>query len=138
MAEFDTSKPETSSVIQGVGKNHRPEPSGGIPLKKPEEKENIFVIDSDLSSWVYQMSVVLLQKESIGIPLWSEKLSFLSVMFNPNVCGRRVMSLSLVPMKTCLAGGAMHVKSVEAQTSSHWCGVVVKREGASSGVILVT
>ncbi|GFX17928.1 hypothetical protein TNCV_2293761 [Trichonephila clavipes] len=33
---------------------------------------------------------------------------------------------------------AMHVKSVEAETSSRWCGVVVRRGGASSGVVHVT
>ncbi|GFU97848.1 hypothetical protein TNCV_4494421 [Trichonephila clavipes] len=32
--------------------------------------------------------------------------------------------------------GAMPVKSVEAQTSSRCCGVVVRREGASSGVVV--
>ncbi|GFV20928.1 hypothetical protein TNCV_4531971 [Trichonephila clavipes] len=32
---------------------------------------------------------------------------------------------------------AMHVKSVE-KTSSRWCGVVVRRGGASSGVVHVT
>ncbi|GFY29195.1 hypothetical protein TNCV_4723231 [Trichonephila clavipes] len=31
---------------------------------------------------------------------------------------------------------AMHVS--RAQTSSRWCGVVVRRGGASSGVVLVT
>ncbi|GFW56068.1 hypothetical protein TNCV_374741 [Trichonephila clavipes] len=34
--------------------------------------------------------------------------------------------------------GAMHVLSVEAQTSSHWCVVEVRRWGASSGFALIT
>ncbi|GFV45034.1 hypothetical protein TNCV_907811 [Trichonephila clavipes] len=34
--------------------------------------------------------------------------------------------------------GAVHIKSVDAQTSSHWCGVEVTRGGSSSGVVLVT
>ncbi|GFW17798.1 dimer_Tnp_hAT domain-containing protein [Trichonephila clavipes] len=34
--------------------------------------------------------------------------------------------------------GAMHVKSVEAQTSTRWCGVVIRRGGSSSGVVFVT
>ncbi|GFW33152.1 hypothetical protein TNCV_2110801 [Trichonephila clavipes] len=34
--------------------------------------------------------------------------------------------------------GATHVKSVEGQTSSRWCGVEVRRESAGSGVIFVT
>ncbi|GFY10649.1 hypothetical protein TNCV_2194701 [Trichonephila clavipes] len=33
--------------------------------------------------------------------------------------------------------GAMHVKSVEAQTSSRWCSVEVRRGCASSDVVLV-
>ncbi|GFW11462.1 HTH_Tnp_Tc3_2 domain-containing protein [Trichonephila clavipes] len=32
----------------------------------------------------------------------------------------------------------MHAKSVEAEMSSRWCGVVVRRGGASSGVVHVT
>ncbi|GFW42179.1 hypothetical protein TNCV_1206351 [Trichonephila clavipes] len=32
----------------------------------------------------------------------------------------------------------MHVKSVEAQTSSRWCGMEVRRGSASSGVVPVT
>ncbi|GFY33999.1 hypothetical protein TNCV_4597071 [Trichonephila clavipes] len=34
------------------------------------------------------------------------------------------MSSSLIPLKT-----RVHVKYVEAQTSSHWCGVEVRRNG---------
>ncbi|GFS66090.1 hypothetical protein TNCV_2510791 [Trichonephila clavipes] len=32
----------------------------------------------------------------------------------------------------------LHVKYVEAQTSARWCGVEVRRRGASSGVVFVT
>ncbi|GFV33394.1 hypothetical protein TNCV_2671861, partial [Trichonephila clavipes] len=32
----------------------------------------------------------------------------------------------------------VHLKFVEAQTSSRWCGVQVRRESASSGVLLIT
>ncbi|GFX45312.1 hypothetical protein TNCV_2095971 [Trichonephila clavipes] len=52
---------------------------------------------------------------------------------------RRVISLSLVPLKTCrIGGGVMHVKPVEAQTSSRWCGVKAKRGWASSDVVFAT
>ncbi|GFS69708.1 uncharacterized protein TNCV_4052941 [Trichonephila clavipes] len=39
------------------------------------------------------------------------------------------MSSSLESLKTRLAEGATHVKSVEAGTSSRWCGVEVRRRG---------
>ncbi|GFW21491.1 uncharacterized protein TNCV_1533141 [Trichonephila clavipes] len=42
----------------------------------------------------------------------------------------------LVPLKISRAEGPKNVKYVEAQASSHWCGVEVKRGGAR--VILVT
>ncbi|GFW15713.1 hypothetical protein TNCV_3582111 [Trichonephila clavipes] len=37
------------------------------------------------------------------------------------------MSSSLVPLKTHRVEGLIHVKSVRAQISSHWCGMVVRR-----------
>ncbi|GFX68529.1 hypothetical protein TNCV_2432361 [Trichonephila clavipes] len=37
------------------------------------------------------------------------------------------MSSSLVSLKTCRAEEPMHVNHVEAQTTSHWSGVEVKR-----------
>ncbi|GFX90000.1 hypothetical protein TNCV_886981 [Trichonephila clavipes] len=42
---------------------------------------------------------------------------------------RRVMSSSLVPLKTRLEEGPMSIKYVEAQTSSCWGGVEVRKEG---------
>ncbi|GFU57080.1 hypothetical protein TNCV_1779451 [Trichonephila clavipes] len=33
---------------------------------------------------------------------------------------------------------AMDAKSVDSKTSSLWCGVVVRKGGASSGVVLLT
>ncbi|GFU20162.1 hypothetical protein TNCV_2557521 [Trichonephila clavipes] len=45
----------------------------------------------------------------------------------------------LVPLKIHhVERAAAHIKSVEAQTPSRWCGAEVRRGGASSGVILVT
>ncbi|GFX50947.1 hypothetical protein TNCV_2732981 [Trichonephila clavipes] len=42
-----------------------------------------------------------------------------------------------VPLKVRRVEGLKRVKSVGAQTSSHWCGVEVSRGGVSSGVIHV-
>ncbi|GFY27244.1 hypothetical protein TNCV_2068651 [Trichonephila clavipes] len=51
--------------------------------------------------------------------------------------GWHVTSSSPV-LKTRRVGEAMHVKSVENSMSSRWCSVVVRRGGASSGVVLIT
>ncbi|GFT90489.1 uncharacterized protein TNCV_4491771 [Trichonephila clavipes] len=51
--------------------------------------------------------------------------------------GRRVMSLIPVPLKTRRVGQRCTLNLSRAETSSRWCGVVVRR-GASSGVVHVT
>ncbi|GFV24160.1 uncharacterized protein TNCV_4165071 [Trichonephila clavipes] len=52
--------------------------------------------------------------------------------------GRHVMSSSPVPLKTRRVRRRCTLNLSRAQTSSRWCGVVVRRWGANSGVILVT
>ncbi|GFY03914.1 hypothetical protein TNCV_1196931 [Trichonephila clavipes] len=52
--------------------------------------------------------------------------------------GRLVTSSSPVPLKTRPVGQQCMLNQSRAQTSSHWYGAVVRRGGASSGVILVT
>ncbi|GFW66408.1 uncharacterized protein TNCV_3433691 [Trichonephila clavipes] len=52
--------------------------------------------------------------------------------------GRHVMSSSLVPLKTRLEGQRCTLNLSRAETSSRWCVVVVRRGGASSGVVHVT
>ncbi|GFW07613.1 uncharacterized protein TNCV_3917461 [Trichonephila clavipes] len=52
--------------------------------------------------------------------------------------GWRVMSSSPVPLKTRRVGERCTLNLSRAQTSSRWYGVVVRRGGASSGVVLVT
>ncbi|GFU52194.1 uncharacterized protein TNCV_4186431 [Trichonephila clavipes] len=49
-----------------------------------------------------------------------------------------VTSLSPEPLKTRCVGQRCTLNPWRAQTSSRWCGVVVRREGASSGVVHVT
>ncbi|GFU26093.1 uncharacterized protein TNCV_5105491 [Trichonephila clavipes] len=51
---------------------------------------------------------------------------------------RHVMSSSPVPLKTRRVGQRCTLNLPRAKTSYHWCGVVVRREGASSGAIHVT
>ncbi|GFU89140.1 uncharacterized protein TNCV_2895881 [Trichonephila clavipes] len=52
--------------------------------------------------------------------------------------GRHVMSSSPVPQKTRRVGQRCTLHLSRAETSSHWYGVVVRRGGASSGVVHVT
>ncbi|GFU88775.1 uncharacterized protein TNCV_4444521 [Trichonephila clavipes] len=52
--------------------------------------------------------------------------------------GRHVMSSSPVPLKTRLVGQRCTLNLSRAKTSSRWCGLVVMRGGASSGVVHVT
>ncbi|GFV60649.1 uncharacterized protein TNCV_46011 [Trichonephila clavipes] len=52
--------------------------------------------------------------------------------------GRQVMSSSPVPLKIRRVGQRCTLNLSRAETSSRWCGVVVRRGGASSGVVHVT
>ncbi|GFS76677.1 uncharacterized protein TNCV_1622541 [Trichonephila clavipes] len=49
-----------------------------------------------------------------------------------------VTGSSPVPLKTRRVGQRCTLNLSRAETSSRWCGVVVRREGASSGVVHVT
>ncbi|GFT30395.1 uncharacterized protein TNCV_2376891 [Trichonephila clavipes] len=49
-----------------------------------------------------------------------------------------VTSSSPVPLKTRRVGQRCTLNLSRVETSSHWCGVVVRRGGASSGVVHVT
>ncbi|GFU91111.1 uncharacterized protein TNCV_4924421 [Trichonephila clavipes] len=52
--------------------------------------------------------------------------------------GRLVMSSIPVPLKTRRVGQRYTLNLSRAETSSRWSGVVVRRGGASSGVVHVT
>ncbi|GFW77130.1 uncharacterized protein TNCV_2725601 [Trichonephila clavipes] len=51
---------------------------------------------------------------------------------------RHVMSSIPVPLKTRRVGQRCTLNLSRAETSSRWCGAVVRRGGASSGVVHVT
>ncbi|GFV69606.1 uncharacterized protein TNCV_4507211 [Trichonephila clavipes] len=52
--------------------------------------------------------------------------------------GRHVMSSIPVPLKTRRVGQRCTLNLSRAETSSRWCGVVVRRGEGSSGVVHVT
>ncbi|GFW43017.1 uncharacterized protein TNCV_1474131 [Trichonephila clavipes] len=47
------------------------------------------------------------------------------------------MNSSLVPLKICRVGERCKLNSPRAQTSSRWCGVVIRGGGAISAVVLI-
>ncbi|GFX81934.1 uncharacterized protein TNCV_2571341 [Trichonephila clavipes] len=61
-----------------------------------------------------------------------------SPVFKVSDLGRHVTSSSPVPLKTRRVGQRCTFNLSRAETSSRWCGVVVRRGGASSGVVHVT
>ncbi|GFW06307.1 uncharacterized protein TNCV_37811 [Trichonephila clavipes] len=63
---------------------------------------------------------------------------FGSPVVKVSVHGRHVMSSSPAPLKTRRVGQRCTLNLSRAETSSRWCGVVVKRGGSSSGVIHIT
>ncbi|GFW46664.1 hypothetical protein TNCV_1937331 [Trichonephila clavipes] len=89
---------------------------------RQESNENSSRLFDETSS-----SEVSSRIESGALPLWSRK----------RTRGRRVMSLSLVPLKTGRVGERCTLNISRTQTSSLWWGVEV-RSGDSSGVVLVT
>ncbi|GFV02438.1 uncharacterized protein TNCV_1023661 [Trichonephila clavipes] len=52
--------------------------------------------------------------------------------------GRHAMVSSPVPLKICRVGQRCTLNLSRTQTSSRWCDVIVRRGGASSGVVHVT
>ncbi|GFT62427.1 hypothetical protein TNCV_4717891 [Trichonephila clavipes] len=93
------------------------------------------------SSVRYCLNVILIaEKEVVDIlklrvPRKSSGRSRLVVKVSDR--GWHVMSSSPVLLKTRRVGERCTLNLSRAQTSSHWCGVVVRRVGASSGVVLV-
>ncbi|GFU55215.1 uncharacterized protein TNCV_427161 [Trichonephila clavipes] len=111
--------------------------------------------------WNKNSFTSILQHGSEGVLLWGCKLaSELGESEAENShqsCQRRVLSVaavaewyryrtvaclvrssSPVPLKTRRVGQRCTVNLSRAEMSSRWCGVVVRRGGASSGVVHVT
>ncbi|GFU98597.1 transposable element Tcb2 transposase [Trichonephila clavipes] len=78
----------------------------------------------------------------VGSPLEFERTRGYSGCGSPEVKvsdhGRHVMSSSPVPLKTRRVGQRCTLNLSRAEMSSRWCGVVVRRGDASSGVVHVT
>ncbi|GFX08675.1 uncharacterized protein TNCV_62021 [Trichonephila clavipes] len=84
-----------------------------------------------------------MNKDGEAFPYLRSKLPRLSVGRGSPVVkvsnhGRHVKSSIPVPPKTRRVGQRCTLNLSRAETSSRWCGVVVRRGGASSGVVHVT
>ncbi|GFT88624.1 uncharacterized protein TNCV_905201 [Trichonephila clavipes] len=74
------------------------------------------------------------------IPYYSEQSAVAAVAkwYGYRTVACPVTSSSPVPLKTRRVGQRCTLNLSRAETSSRWCGVVVRRGGASSGVVHVT
>ncbi|GFU68616.1 uncharacterized protein TNCV_4741381 [Trichonephila clavipes] len=73
-----------------------------------------------------------------GIEVWRVGVAAVGKWYRYQTVACLVTSSSPVPLKTCRVGQRCTLNLSRAETSSHWCGVVVRRGGASSGVVHVT
>ncbi|GFW27926.1 uncharacterized protein TNCV_768061 [Trichonephila clavipes] len=77
-----------------------------------------------------------------AVALWSRRAHTLGAnyaeWYRYRTMACLVTSSSPVPLKTCRVGQRCTLNLSRAETSSRWCGVVVRRVGASSGVVHVT
>ncbi|GFX18728.1 uncharacterized protein TNCV_3018861 [Trichonephila clavipes] len=68
----------------------------------------------------------------------TEKEAAVAEWYRHRIVAGYVTSSSPVPLKTRRVGQRCTLNLSRAETSSRWCGVVVRRGGASSGVVHVT
>ncbi|GFW53785.1 uncharacterized protein TNCV_3938791 [Trichonephila clavipes] len=72
------------------------------------------------------------------ISLWYLIVAMEAKWYRHRIVAGFVTSSSPVPLKTCRVGQRCTLNPSRAETSSRWCGVVVRRGDASSGVVHVT
>ncbi|GFT31048.1 uncharacterized protein TNCV_1684041 [Trichonephila clavipes] len=76
------------------------------------------------------------QRETLALPL--SDVAAVAEWYRYRTVACLVTSSSPVPLKTRRVGQRCTINLSRAETSSRWCGVVVRRGGASSGVVHVT
>ncbi|GFX80489.1 uncharacterized protein TNCV_2529971 [Trichonephila clavipes] len=79
-----------------------------------------------------------LNRDSNPKPLGYKPVAAVAEWYRYRIVACLVTSSSPVPLKTRRVGQRFMLNLSRAETSSRWCGVVVRRSGASSGVIHVT
>ncbi|GFS89155.1 uncharacterized protein TNCV_1259031 [Trichonephila clavipes] len=73
-----------------------------------------------------------------AIPVLVYSVAAVAEWYRYRIVACLVTSSSPVPLKTRRVGQRCTLNVSRAETSSRWCGVVVRRGGASSGVVHVT
>ncbi|GFX81947.1 uncharacterized protein TNCV_2571461 [Trichonephila clavipes] len=81
---------------------------------------------------------MLLDSESLQCDLYQNLVAAVAEWYRHRIMAGFVTSSSPVPLKTRRVGQRCTLNLSRAETSSRWCGVVVRRGGASSGVVHVT
>ncbi|GFX29636.1 uncharacterized protein TNCV_4777081 [Trichonephila clavipes] len=73
-----------------------------------------------------------------GLKLQDHKVAAVAEWYRYRTVACFVTGSSPVPLKTRRVGQRCTLNLSRAETSSRWCGVVVRRGGVSSGVVHVT
>ncbi|GFU18279.1 integrase catalytic domain-containing protein [Trichonephila clavipes] len=100
-------------------------------LKQCRSEKNCFC-------FTHHNSLIHFSREKTRNPTPTSNLGCGSPVVKVSDHGRHVMSSSPVPLKTRRVGQRCTLNLSRVETSSRWCGVVVRRGGASSGVVHVT
>ncbi|GFX90136.1 uncharacterized protein TNCV_2712571 [Trichonephila clavipes] len=79
-----------------------------------------------------------LNREGSERPFFRGGVAAVAEWYRYRIVACLVMSSIPVPLKTRRVGQRCTLNLSRAETSSRWCGVVVRRGGASSGVVHVT
>ncbi|GFW13577.1 hypothetical protein TNCV_1210431 [Trichonephila clavipes] len=87
---------------------------------------------------LYNIKSIIKQDTYLQVPRFHSKRGCGSLVVNVSDHGRHVMNSSPVLLKTHRVAQRCTLNLSRAETSSRWCGVVVRRGGASSGVVHVT
>ncbi|GFW50510.1 uncharacterized protein TNCV_2888131 [Trichonephila clavipes] len=89
---------------------------------------------------VYIRGSAFLSKNEVLVKYspWMMKVAAVAEWYRYRTVACFVTGSSPVPLKTRRVGQRCTLNLSRAETSSRWCGVVVRRGGASSGVVHVT
>ncbi|GFY02476.1 uncharacterized protein TNCV_3503571 [Trichonephila clavipes] len=100
-------------------------------------KANVSVgkLSIESARWL-RCSVPTSNAQGCGFDLGS--VAAVAAWYRHRIVAGFVTSSSPVPLKTRRVGQRCTLNLSRAETSSRWCGVVVRRGGASSGVVHVT
>ncbi|GFT01373.1 hypothetical protein TNCV_3215041 [Trichonephila clavipes] len=95
--------------------------------------EKSFIDNPEYHIFVRYIDDILFGKKILNLTLGRS-----SLVVNVSDRGWLVTSSSPVPLKNRCVGERCTLNLSTAETSSRWCGVVVRKGGASSSVVLIT